>query len=71
MAAKARLSDSILHSRRRQAMSKVLIGIFVVVFVGAVVYEVVNRTRPDLTEKFENKISDGLDSILSPSEAIA
>jgi hypothetical protein len=52
-------------------MSKVLIGIFVVVFVGAVVYEVVNRTRPDLTEKFENKISDGLDSILSPSEAIA
>ena len=52
-------------------MSKVLVGIFVVVFVGAVVYEVVNRTRPDLTEKFENKISDGLDSILSPSEAIA
>ena len=51
-------------------MSKVLIGIFVVVFVGAVVYEVVNRTRPDLTEKFENRISDSLDSILSPSEAV-
>jgi hypothetical protein len=52
-------------------MSKVLIGVFVVVFIGAVVYEVLNRTRPDLTEKFETKLSDGLDSVLSPSEAIA
>jgi len=52
-------------------MSKVLIGVFVVVFVGAIIYEVLNRTRPDLTERFENKVSDGLDSILSPSEAIA
>jgi hypothetical protein len=52
-------------------MSKVLVGIFVVVFVGAVVYEVINRTRPDLTEKFENRISDGLDGILSPLEAKA
>jgi len=50
-------------------MSKVLIGLFVVVFVGAVVYEVLNRTKPDLTEKFEHKISDGLGSILSPAEA--
>lgn len=52
-------------------MSKILIGVFVVVFVGAVVYEVLNRTKPDLTERFEHKVSDGLDSILSPSEAIA
>ncbi|MFZ4439964.1 MAG: hypothetical protein ACOYOS_16170 [Syntrophales bacterium] len=52
-------------------MSKVLIGVFVVVFIGAVVYEVLNRTKPELTEKFENKVFDGLDSILSPSEAIA
>jgi len=52
-------------------MSKVLIGVFVVVFIGAVVYEVLNRTKPDLTEKFEHAVSDGLDSILSPSEAMA
>ena len=52
-------------------MSKVLVGVFVVVFVGAIIYEVFNRTRPDLTEKFENKISDSLDGILSPSEAKA
>jgi len=50
-------------------MSKILVGVFVVVFVGAVVYELMNRTKPDLTEKFENKISDTLDSILSPSTA--
>lgn len=48
-------------------MSKVLVGVFVVVFIGAVVYELLNRTKPDLTEKFEQKVSDGLDSILSPS----
>ncbi|MEI7635812.1 MAG: hypothetical protein WCJ37_00775 [Syntrophus sp. (in: bacteria)] len=52
-------------------MSKVLIGVFVVVFVGAVVYEVLNRTKPDLTEKFEHKISDSLGSILSAAEAKA
>ena len=50
-------------------MSKVLIGVFVVVFIGAVVYEVLNRTRPDLTEKFEAKLSEGLDSILMPAKA--
>lgn len=48
-------------------MSKVLMGVFVVVLVGAVVYEVLNRTKPDITEQFEAKISDGLDFILSPS----
>ena len=52
-------------------MSKVLVGVFVVVFFGAVVYELLNRTKPDLTEKFEQKISDSLDSILSPSAETA
>lgn len=48
-------------------MSKILLGVFVVVFVGAVAYEIINRTRPDLTENLENKISDSLDRMLSPS----
>jgi len=52
-------------------MSKVLVGVFVVVFVGAVVYEFLNRAKPDLTEKFEQKISDSLDNILAPSTANA
>ena len=52
-------------------MSKVLVGVFVAVFVGAVIYEVLNRTKPDLTEKFERKVADGLDNILMPSTAKA
>jgi hypothetical protein len=49
-------------------MSKVLLGVFAVVFVGALVYEFLNRTKPDLMEKFETRVSEGLDSILTPAE---
>jgi hypothetical protein len=49
-------------------MSKVLVGVFVVVFVGALVYEILNRTKPELTEKFETRLSEGLDSILMPAK---
>jgi len=52
-------------------MSKILVGVFVAVFVGALVYEILNRTKPELTEKFEAKLSEGLDSILMTSEAKA
>jgi hypothetical protein len=48
-------------------MSKILVGVFVVAFVGALVYEVLNRTKPELTDKFEAKVSAGLDSLLSPA----
>ena len=48
-------------------MSKVLVGVFVAVFIGALVYEILNRTKPELTEKFESKVSNGLDSILTPA----
>jgi hypothetical protein len=49
-------------------MSKILLGVFTVVFVGALVYEILNRTKPDLMEKFETKVSEGLDGILTPAE---
>jgi hypothetical protein len=52
-------------------MSKVLLGVFAAVFVGALVYEFLNRTKPELMEKFEAKVSDGLDSILTPAEGKA
>jgi len=48
-------------------MSKILLGVFTVVFVGALVYEFLNRTKPDLMENFETKVSEGLDSILKPA----
>jgi hypothetical protein len=52
-------------------MSKVLVGIFTVVFVGALAYEVFSRTKPYLAEKFENRFTEGLDSFLKPSGAKA
>lgn len=45
-------------------MSKVLAGVFAVVFVGALAYEMLNRTKPDLMEKVENRFSEGLNSSL-------
>ena len=48
-------------------MSKILLGVFTVVFVGALIYELLNRTKPDLMENFETKVSEGLDSILRPA----
>ena len=52
-------------------MSKTLVGVFVVIFIGALVYEVLNRTKPELTEKFEEKFSRGLDRVLTPAEGKA
>ena len=48
-------------------MSKTLVGVFVAVFVGALVYEILDRTKPELVEKFEAKVSEGLDSLLMPA----
>jgi hypothetical protein len=45
-------------------MSKILAGVFLGVFIGALVYEMLNRTKPELTEKIEAKFSEGLDNIL-------
>ena len=52
-------------------MSKILMGVFVVAFVGALVYEILNRTKPELTEKIEAKVSEGIDNILRPAPAHA
>ncbi len=48
-------------------MSKILMSVFVVAFVGALVYEIVNRTKPELTERIEAKVSSGLDNLLKPA----
>jgi hypothetical protein len=58
------------HQRkgRREAMSKILVGVFAVVFIGALVYEFLNRTKPELMGKFETKVFEGLGSILTPAE---
>ena len=52
-------------------MSKVLVGFFMTVFVGALIYEILNRTKPEFTEKIEKKFSEGLDNVLTPAGAKA
>jgi len=52
-------------------MSKVMIGVFTAVFVGALAYELFTRTKPDLAEKFETRWTEGLNSFLKPSRAAA
>jgi hypothetical protein len=44
-------------------MSKVLIGVFTGIFIGAVVYELVNRTNPELIKKLEKLTSDKIDNL--------
>ncbi|MEI7635841.1 MAG: hypothetical protein WCJ37_00925 [Syntrophus sp. (in: bacteria)] len=52
-------------------MSKLLVGIFTVVFVGALAYELFSRTKPDLAGKLEDRFTEGLYSVLKPSGARA
>jgi hypothetical protein len=57
----------IRKKERIRTMSKLLVGVFVVTFIGALVYEILNRTKPELTERIEAKVSAGLDNLLSPA----
>ena len=43
---------------------KILIGIFTVVFVGSLIYEIFDRVKPELIEKLEEKVSRSLDNFL-------
>ena len=52
-------------------VSQIFIGIFAAVFVGALAYELLNRTKPELTEKVEAKFGQGLDRMLKLSAAKA
>ncbi len=52
-------------------MSKFLFGIFSGVFVGAVIYEFVNRINPDLTRKVEDTASHKIDDVLGVKHEIA
>lgn len=52
-------------------MSKVLIGVFSGIFIGAVIYELVNRTNPELIKKLEKLTSDKIDNLCGVTEAAA
>jgi uncharacterized membrane-anchored protein YhcB (DUF1043 family) len=44
-------------------MSKVFIGVFSGIFIGAVIYELLNRTNPELMQKIEDLASRKIDKM--------
>lgn len=44
-------------------MSKVMIGVFSGIFIGAVIYELLNRTSPAFIQKIEKMASNKVDEM--------
>jgi len=44
-------------------MSKILVGIFSGIFIGAVIYELINRTNPELIRKVEEFAAHKIDDV--------
>ncbi len=44
-------------------MSKLFVGVFSGVFIGAVIYELLNRTNPEFVGKVERLVSRKIDDI--------
>jgi hypothetical protein len=44
-------------------MSKVLIGVFSGIFIGAVIYELINRTNPEFIKKVEDMACSKMDAL--------
>ncbi len=49
-------------------MSKILFGVFSGVFVGAVIYELINRTNPELTKKVEEFACKKMDGVCGANQ---
>jgi len=50
-------------------MSKLLIGVFMGVFLGAMAYEFLNRTKPELMKKIREKASEDFNNLLKMKDA--
>ncbi len=46
-------------------MQKILIGVGVGIFIGALAVEILNRTKPELTRKIEKKAKNGVDALVA------
>ncbi len=44
-------------------MSKILVGVFSGIFIGAVIYELINRANPELIKKVEEFASHKIDEV--------
>lgn len=52
-------------------MAKILIGVFSGIFIGAVIYELINRTNPDLIKKVEEFAAHKVDEVCGVSFDVA
>ena len=52
-------------------MSKIFISVFTGVFIGAVIYELLNRLQPEFVGKVENLASRRIDELLADPKAVA
>ena len=52
-------------------MSKLLMGVFIGVFVGALTYKFLNRTKPELMKKIRAKAAEDLDNLFKMKGAAA
>jgi uncharacterized membrane-anchored protein YhcB (DUF1043 family) len=52
-----------LMRRKGAAMSKVFIGVFSGIFIGAVIYELLNRSNPEFIKKVEDLASRKIDEL--------
>ena len=52
-------------------MSKILIGVFSGIFIGAVLYELINRTNPELIKKVEEFAGNKIDGLFGEQPNVA
>jgi uncharacterized membrane-anchored protein YhcB (DUF1043 family) len=52
-------------------MSKVFIGVFTGIFIGAVIYELLNRTNPEFLKKVEDLASRKIDDLCDIQTKVA
>ena len=53
------------------AMSKVFIGVFTGIFIGAVIYELLNRTNPEFIQKVEDLANRKIDDLCDIQTKVA
>ncbi len=57
--------------RKGAAMSKVFIGVFTGIFIGAVIYELLNRTNPEFIQKVEDLANRKIDDLCDIQTKVA
>ena len=65
------LAVAVAHARERNSMSKVFIGVFSGIFIGAVLYELLNRNNPEFMRKVEERANRKIDELCGINPDVA